>query len=291
MIFNGATNEQIKRVENKLANYLPKTGGELTTSAREVLTLARTVGSPSLVFKGNGSKFGEIGFDGADRPTVWTTGGSAKKLIHEGNVASYALPLTGSDASTIKRANAIPISIENTQTNSNASYIGYRVNGAMLGRLGFSNVNKPVYVPADGQSVHVLLHTGNVGSHAAKVESGTFNLTFTDSSGNTVFTIPNCYYHKVGSHVFISGSKQNVTGAITFTAGIKGAGLPFTPAVNGGTGEMVRVVACSADKPVAAAIKEGADITYNLQTGGIVANGTLEQGKTLAVYGLYMTNA
>jgi hypothetical protein len=76
-------------------------------------------------------------------------------------VATECLPLTGSEPSTIKRANAIPIYIENTQTNSNASYIGYRVNGTMLGRLGFSNVNKPVYVPSDGQSVHVLHHDGN----------------------------------------------------------------------------------------------------------------------------------
>jgi hypothetical protein len=76
-------------------------------------------------------------------------------------VATECLPLTGSEQSTIKRANAIPISVENTQTNSTASYIGFKVNNAMMGRLGFSSASKPTYVPADGQSIHELLHTGN----------------------------------------------------------------------------------------------------------------------------------
>lgn len=182
----------------------------------------------------------------------------------------------------------------NEGTNTALALIGFRnIDGAVIGRLGFDGLDNPIIYDTNAHRKK-LIHEGNVAEYAATVENGLFDLEFVESSSSgagSVFTIENCYYHKVGSHVFISGSKQNVTGAKTFNAGIKGTGLPFTPAVNGGTGEMVRVVACSADKPVAAAIKEGTDITYNLQTGGIVASGTLEQGKTLAVYGLYMTNA
>lgn len=69
-----------------LANYLPLTGGELTASAREILTISRASGSlASIVFKGNGSKTGELGFDGTDRPAFWGTDNIARLLLHTGN--------------------------------------------------------------------------------------------------------------------------------------------------------------------------------------------------------------
>lgn len=78
---------------NMADHVLPKTGGELASGSREILTLARTSGNlASLVFKGNGSKMGELGFDGTDRPAYWdSTGASAKLLLHTGNSAKVVI--------------------------------------------------------------------------------------------------------------------------------------------------------------------------------------------------------
>ena len=96
-----------------LANYLPKTGGELSSNNAEVLSFNSTTGSDTYMpIKVNGTKKASIGYvsgfacltnttkparlgvNDSGTPQYWSSGdvSSAKELLHAGNVTTYAAP-------------------------------------------------------------------------------------------------------------------------------------------------------------------------------------------------------
>lgn len=80
-----------------LANYLPKTGGELANSKAGILTMHRTNGINVWAgYKGNNAILGYLGFSGVENP-VYTSADGTKinPLLHSGNIADYAIPKTG----------------------------------------------------------------------------------------------------------------------------------------------------------------------------------------------------
>lgn len=149
---------------------LPKSGViiEDDTSHAIPLTVKRTTadGWVYIEYFGRDKKLGSIGFDTVDSPVYCPSSGNPiYKLLHSGNVGSYALPITGGvieDSSGTRSPNA-PLIIRasrNLTQNKTLSLLGFLDNTeAVLGYLGFDGVMNPVL--RYGGANYSLHHTGN----------------------------------------------------------------------------------------------------------------------------------
>lgn len=92
-----ATNIGKKADQTALANYLPKTGGTLTGTTADLLTIKRTSGNPKILFKSGDTTLGYLGISADKGPTFTTHEGTEYALIHSNNASS----LTVADAKAL----------------------------------------------------------------------------------------------------------------------------------------------------------------------------------------------
>lgn len=86
-----ATNIGKKADQTELANYLPKTGGTLTGSTADLLTITRTSGNPKILFKSADTTLGYLGVSADKGPTFTTHEGTEYALIHSNNASSLTV--------------------------------------------------------------------------------------------------------------------------------------------------------------------------------------------------------
>jgi hypothetical protein len=140
-----------------LANYLPLSGGTVANADIEPLIINRLAGANSFLgFQGNGAQFGDIGFVGVDHLVRRSADGTAmKRILDEGNVGSYALPITGGTVGN--GTSYTPVKVNGV---ADGSYIEFEGNGNRYGRLGFYGESQ-VGMLDNNSNLYPLLHTGN----------------------------------------------------------------------------------------------------------------------------------
>ena len=174
-----------------LANYLPKSGGEIANADIEPLIINRLAGANSFLgFQGNGAQFGGIGFVGVDHLVRRSADGTVmKKILDEGNVGEYALPKTGGEITTNGISTYLPqvtLTLKNG-VNDGGAMVRFDDAKGFLGFLGFENVHTPIFSDSNGNP-YPLLHTGNVGSYAIPKHPSTYaNLNFDTAIENAIY--------------------------------------------------------------------------------------------------------
>lgn len=136
-------------------------GGTVKGSSATIMELNNTdTTSSTALLKFSTAKIGTagwFGFSGVDNPIVGLTSGS-KTLLHTGNVGSYALPLDG--GGVVKSTSSRVMSVNHTDGAD--AYIGYYSGtSTLLGMLGFTEADKPMFIQSNGNTGQYLLHTGN----------------------------------------------------------------------------------------------------------------------------------
>lgn len=86
-----ATNIGKKADKTELENYLPKTGGTLTGSTADILTITRTSSNPKILFKSGDTTLGYLGISSGKGPTFTTHEGTEYALIHSNNASSLTV--------------------------------------------------------------------------------------------------------------------------------------------------------------------------------------------------------
>lgn len=139
-----------------LANYLPNTGGDISNTNGRPLNLKGAAGSSLLGFKtSDGALLGSFGFRGADTPIVFFSDDAHYyNLLHDGNVGSYALPISGGK---ITNSVGTPLSLENT-SNDNVYQDFFGASG-FVGGIGFSG--KDNFIVSGSFGVKQIHHDGN----------------------------------------------------------------------------------------------------------------------------------
>lgn len=153
-----------------LANYLPKTGGEVITDGNSTylpqiaLILKNGVNSGGSIIRFDDARgfLGFLGFIDTQGPTFSDGNGNPYPLLHSGNVGSYALPISGG---TVTSPYGTVMTLRSTS--SNEVVMQYR-NSAddNEGSLGFNGIDSPIFKKTDGTNLP-LLHSGNVGSYTS----------------------------------------------------------------------------------------------------------------------------
>ena len=97
---------------------------------------------------------------GVQETTVYKSATGVKKFVRSFANSVWGawdswLPLSGGE---IAKASANPLYLH--RTNGTNIWVGYKGNNEILGFLGFSGLNNPVFTMADG-TIKQLLHTGN----------------------------------------------------------------------------------------------------------------------------------
>ena len=140
-----------------LANYLPLTGGKVTAQHYLPLGLKNANGNNSYIqFEGKDGVLGYIGFESTNVLRLLSSvGGSLGDILHTGNFANYALPLSGG---TLEGNANVMLGLNSKLSDSNRIVFSY--NGSQLGQIGFNGINNPIFMDT-GSVIHTLLHTGN----------------------------------------------------------------------------------------------------------------------------------
>lgn len=161
VIYAGTWTPWVKNVDHyDLANYLPKTGGEVYNGINMIPLGVKGHGQASYIKYLNTvvGLLGYLGFLDKDTPVFATSTGSAYSLLHSGNVGSYALPINGG---RILGKNNYPLEIQSSEDTISAIRF-YNVTGATLGFLGFNGADNPYFYTSQslgrGYSLH---HDGN----------------------------------------------------------------------------------------------------------------------------------
>lgn len=161
--------------ENLIGNtYLKTTGGVLTLEAIDSFVIRKTVNYVSLMrFDGlvdeDITPLGYFGFYGVNNPVFYDTTKNSFTLLHAGNYSNFTLPLTGGTVTgvlTIKNSLNAPLVLNST---ASTTRIDFSNNNTRWGYLGFSALNTPAFINSGG-GVYTLIHKGNVGEYALKVD-------------------------------------------------------------------------------------------------------------------------
>lgn len=143
-----------------LDGKLDKTGGTMTGNLVMDKSAIRFISASSGGYLGFSDTKGFLVTD-----NTWSV---EYPLIHSGNALDELkgtfLPLTGG---TMELPYLGSLKINCGYSDYKYSFIEYRNNGENLGRLGFGDVNTPVFMTAAG-TPYVLLHESNVGDYALK---------------------------------------------------------------------------------------------------------------------------
>ena len=118
--------------------YLPISGGTLNSSTDTPLTLNNTSGGGSwLGFQSNGATLGWFGYSAAKIPHIYDASGTARQILHPGNISSFALPLSGG---TIKNGSIRnPLTID---TDGEGAYMNFSAKGTIYGYIGINTTRQ-----------------------------------------------------------------------------------------------------------------------------------------------------
>ena len=195
MIFNNITNEQLKTKADKtdLANYLPKSGGDINGSVN--VKTDENVNISLAMKNAMREVFFRVYKEGAFRLYDNTNGKNIMVCNPDGTntfngTATGNVPLTsGQSAPYVStQANKV-ITFNNSRTDSSMAWINIDIGGQNVGAYGSKSDGTPI-VWANG-STKELLHSGNVGSYALPITGGklTGELNL-DTNGATTAVIP-----------------------------------------------------------------------------------------------------
>jgi len=150
-----------------LANYLPKSGGEITGDDIIPLILkCSNDGDVSVLGFSTGSGMkGYLGFNGVNTPVFYNAQGGHDFLLHTGNVGDYAIKKNDIGGQTISAPSYTPFNIQNTYPSSTGVMMGFSLNGTAQGGFGFEQGYAMVQ---EKGAVQFLYHTGN--SNAVKIQ-------------------------------------------------------------------------------------------------------------------------
>lgn len=143
-----------------LANYYPKTGGTVSgdliayTNDDSVRTVSVANAHRTVVNRVYANGLFQM-YDNTNKKAIIVSDADGTNTFN--GTASGNLPLSG--GGTVKKANAAPIVLDNTS--SNTSLTGYSGTNGMLGYLGFNGADNPVYVNSAFNTVKSLHHDGN----------------------------------------------------------------------------------------------------------------------------------
>lgn len=190
-----------------LANYLPKSGGEIngttdlksydaTNIAMNVANSLRSIGMR--VYSNGVADF----FDYTNNKNIFRSMADGTNTFN--GTATGNLPLSGG---TVTKNGTKVMGIHNT--NSDYTLFEFYGNGSELGSLGFDGVNNPMYRGADGKT-GTLLHTGNkpTGSYTGN-GSATARTISTGGLGNC------CLIYRIDGAVMAIVSPNGATTTIT----------------------------------------------------------------------------
>lgn len=151
--------------KDDLSDFVPLIGQSVVQNAGTTPLGVKNTSSNLIFipFYGSSGLLGYIGFEGADALSFLPKDGSGtKRILHSGNVESYALPLTGGTVN-----GSIGISYSGgtmfylIAKESNSAFMQFRGKDGTLGYLGFSGANAPTLLNNSGGTLGTLLHTGN----------------------------------------------------------------------------------------------------------------------------------
>lgn len=238
----------------KLSNYLPLTGGTITLSSIDGLTINKSSNAAGMIRFTNGSTLlGYLGFYGAETPAC-NVGGNYRALLHAGNYSSYALPLSGG---TLTGTLTVPKIRINTRHSSSDTRGGiYYYDGTtdyLLIGQGSSNLwiganetsgthhTGGTYISAgsgdaaisrlvNGSRInYIILDAGNYSSYALPLSGGTLTGSLaikfdTDSSRVSGYTwlntsgtsIASIIYHNTAQNIILNpvGSSETWSDAV-----------------------------------------------------------------------------
>lgn len=125
-------------VSGSAGAYLPISGGTLNASSDTPLILNNTSGGGSwLGFQSNGATLGWFGYSAAKIPHIYDASGTARQILHPGNISSFALPLSGG---TIKNGSIRnPLTID---TDGEGAYMNFSAKGTMHGYIGINTTRQ-----------------------------------------------------------------------------------------------------------------------------------------------------
>lgn len=148
-------------VEGELLNYLPLTGGTITTDSNKGIRIKRNASSAGagLWFANNSGDLGAIAVDANGNLYFDNNTTAYNILTSAGGTITGELTLSkeGSDIFVINRLNS-----------TSPTTITYRKDDSLLGRMGFNTDGAPVAQVAG--TYYNILHSGNVGEYALKID-------------------------------------------------------------------------------------------------------------------------
>lgn len=162
-------------INAKLAEYLPLTGGTISSGTDQVpLTVDSDGATTRIRFAQSGTTLGFFGFKGVNNPVFINSGGGERAILHADNYSNYALPLSGgilSGALIISSPSWGEQLIINRTTENTAPSIKFQNNGTTLGYLGMRTDEKLYYAPSTGGNGYDIIHSGNIGSQSVAYAS------------------------------------------------------------------------------------------------------------------------
>lgn len=194
------------------ANYLPLSGGTITSSDGVPLNINSTAGYTVIRLQINGISYSVFGADEYWGTYLGVTGKNQKlgikpdgtpyyneySLIHTGNYSSYALPLSGG---TINGALSISGAVDMDGILDIGAYIQFtRLADGKTYLFGQPyGVNDPALAFYDGGSWRRIIHSGNIGSQSVSYATSAGNAEKLDGYHATSFG-------KIVSHTLNAGS-------------------------------------------------------------------------------------
>lgn len=187
------------------ADYLPLSGGTITgqlilQSGRDVKLILDNTDSEQynqISIRENGVEYAAMYWtrEGTHLNGIGNFYYNSNTLIHSGNYADYALPLSGgilrdswSGGTEIRRSDS---------NNGYASLIFSQSDGTILGRFGFGGVDNPLFITQSG-AYNILIHSGNIGS---QIVEGITTHTGDATNANGDIAKLNSYYSSKGFRI------------------------------------------------------------------------------------------
>lgn len=175
---------------------LPLTGGTVKTANRRAMSVSNTGGADvSIGYRHGDTLLGEIGVDSNGAYFI-DSSGAVKRLLHNGNMASHVLPLTGG---RIKSNSTLPLELQTLGSEDTLVLRLYNKNDAELGTIGFVG-GLPVLRIGTG-SWRDILHTGNMASHVLPITGGEIK-----SPSDVALTIGSTHTNKRVMVKYLNGS-------------------------------------------------------------------------------------
>jgi len=213
--------------KSDLANYLPLTGGRIIGNGSHPFSIQGSQTPIYLDFLNITEQLvGALGFADVDIPVfIPKSYDKVYRLLHTGNVGSYALSKTGEATQDLKGTSTTPLGLDASKVYSSHDEVwqAFKVAGVTKGYLGFYNDVPSYRMPSSPLDLtYALLHEGNIGSHALPIGGGTVGTVGTSTP----------LYVKGASEYSLIGFK-NADGTEIGRLGYKGANPVYYTAAEG----------------------------------------------------------